>query len=73
MAISLKEIPIEVHNSIGKVEQYHGPLCHIYKILQAEDSLVSLEASLQIAVKVINDTAGPDGIMPTLLVFGTYS
>ncbi|KAI0990942.1 hypothetical protein K3495_g17245, partial [Podosphaera aphanis] len=24
------------------------------------------------AVKAINDTAGPDGLVPTLLVFGTY-
>jgi hypothetical protein len=25
------------------------------------------------AVKAINDSAGPDGIVPTLLVFGAYS
>jgi hypothetical protein len=25
------------------------------------------------AVKAINDSAGPDGIVPTLLVFGVYS
>jgi hypothetical protein len=28
---------------------------------------------LQIAVKAINDSARPDGIIPTLLVFGVYS
>jgi hypothetical protein len=27
---------------------------------------------LQMAVKAINDSAGPDGIVPTLLVFGAY-
>ena len=27
---------------------------------------------LQIAVKVINNSAGPDSIVPTLLVFGAY-
>jgi hypothetical protein len=27
---------------------------------------------LQMAVKAINDLAGPDGIVPTLLVFGVY-
>ena len=27
---------------------------------------------LQIAVKAVNDSAGPDGIVPTLLVFGVY-
>ena len=28
--------------------------------------------TLQIVVKAINDTAGPNGIVPTLLVFGSY-
>lgn len=27
---------------------------------------------LQMAVKAVNDTAGPDGLVPTLLVFGAY-
>ena len=27
---------------------------------------------LQMAVKAVNDTAGPDGLVPALLVFGTY-
>ncbi len=27
---------------------------------------------MQIAVKAINDSAGPDGIVPILLVFGVY-
>ncbi|KAF2025793.1 hypothetical protein EK21DRAFT_103653 [Setomelanomma holmii] len=33
---------------------------------------MSDEAILQIAVKAVNDTAGPDGIVSTLLVFGAY-
>jgi hypothetical protein len=28
--------------------------------------------ALQMAVKAVNDTAGPDGIVPTLLVFGAF-
>jgi hypothetical protein len=28
--------------------------------------------SLQITIKAINDLAGPDGIIPIFLVFGTY-
>ena len=27
---------------------------------------------LQMAVKAVNDTAGPNGLVPTLLVFGAY-
>ncbi|KAK1916420.1 hypothetical protein P3342_004239 [Pyrenophora teres f. teres] len=33
---------------------------------------MSDEAILQMAVKAVNDTAGPDGLVPTLLVFGAY-
>jgi hypothetical protein len=30
------------------------------------------EYVLQMAVKAVNDTAGHDGLVPTLLMFGTY-
>jgi hypothetical protein len=33
---------------------------------------MSDESILQMAVKAVNDTAGPDGLIPILLVFGTY-
>ncbi|KAF7566076.1 hypothetical protein PtrM4_143960 [Pyrenophora tritici-repentis] len=33
---------------------------------------MSDDAILQMAVKAVNDTAGPDGLVPTLLVFGAY-
>jgi hypothetical protein len=36
MAINVKEVPIEAHNSIGKVEQRHIPLRRTYDILQQE-------------------------------------
>ena len=35
-------------------------------------SSISKEAALRAAVKAVNDTAGPDGLVPTLLVFGAY-
>jgi hypothetical protein len=28
---------------------------------------------LQIVIKAVNNIAGPDGLVPTLLMFGTYS
>jgi hypothetical protein len=33
---------------------------------------VSKKIALQMIVKAINDTAGPDDLMPTLLMFGAY-
>jgi hypothetical protein len=74
MAIHAKSVPVEAHWSIGIVERYHAVLRRAYKIMQDElaDSGLDREMMLQMAVKAVNDTAGPDGIVPTLLVFGAY-
>ncbi|KJZ70368.1 hypothetical protein HIM_10259 [Hirsutella minnesotensis 3608] len=73
MGITCRQVPIEAHNSVGKVEKAHGPLRRAYDILQAElGESRSPDALLQMAVKAVNDTAGPDGLVPTLLVFGAY-
>ncbi|XMA09892.1 hypothetical protein WAI453_002683 [Rhynchosporium graminicola] len=74
MSIEVVEVPVEAHNAVGKVERYHGMLRRAYEII--EDELkgqgVSREVMLQMAIKAINNTAGPKGLVPTLLVFGTY-
>jgi hypothetical protein len=73
MAIEVREVPVEAHNSIGKVERYHQPLRRAYEIIRDElQDGVNAETALQMAVKAVNDSAGPDGIVPTLLVFGAY-
>jgi hypothetical protein len=71
-AVDIKEMPVEAHNSIGKIERYHAPLRRAFKIIQEELPDMSKENVLQMAIKAINDTAGPDGLVPTLLVFGSY-
>lgn len=44
-----------------------------FEILLAElGNAISEEAILQMAVKAVNDTARPDGLMLILLVFGAY-
>ena len=72
MSISVKPIPVEAHNSIGMVERYHGPLRRAYQIIVAEIPGIDPDFALQMAFKAINDSAGPNGIVPTLLVFGAY-
>ncbi|KAI0991270.1 hypothetical protein K3495_g16917, partial [Podosphaera aphanis] len=54
------------------VERYHKPLRRAYTIIKEETNSTDKNLILQMAVKAINDTAGPDGIIPTLLVFGAY-
>ena len=72
MAIKIKEVPIKAHNSVGKVEQYHAPLCRAYEIISSELEGASKELTLQIAVKAVNDSAGLDRLIPMLLVFSAY-
>jgi hypothetical protein len=54
------------------VERYHRPLRCIYQILQVELCGIDKDIVLQMAFKALNDSAGPDGLVPTLLVFGAY-
>ncbi|KAI0997666.1 hypothetical protein K3495_g10518 [Podosphaera aphanis] len=61
MAISTKEVPIESHNSVGVVERYHAPLRRAYEIIHDEINNVPKDVMLQMAVKAVNDTAGPNG------------
>jgi len=72
MVIKVKEVPVKVYNSIGKVERYYAPLRRVYKIISLELKDASKELTLQMAVKAINDSAGPDGLVPILLVFSAY-
>jgi hypothetical protein len=65
-------VPVEAYNSIGKIERYNISLQQVYKIICDEFRDTSAEVSLQIVVKAINDSAGPNRIIPILLVFSTY-
>lgn len=68
--IELKISGVESHNAIGPGERYHAPLRHIFlKILEDYPNL-NQEIALQLSVKSMNDTMGPEGLVPSLLVFG---
>ena len=72
MSIQIKEVPVEAHNSISKVERYHEPLRRAYKIIRIELLNAFAELCLSLAVKAINDTVDLKGLVPTLLVFEAY-
>ena len=72
MVIKVKEVPIKAYNSVRKVEWYYIPLYCVYEIISLKLKGASKELTLQIAVKAINNSAGLDGLIPILLVFGTY-
>ena len=72
MVIKVKEVPIKAYNSVRKVEQYYILLYCIYKIISSELKSASKELTLQIAIKAVNDSAGPDRLILILLVFSAY-
>lgn len=63
-------VPIESPDSMTYVKRYHAPIRHVYKIVTSEALELDPEAALQINVKTANDSIGPEGIVPTLLVYG---
>src|SRR5216117_3032892 len=74
MAVLTKSVPVKAYWSIGLVERAHLVLQRAYKIITEElqGQGTTKEINLQIAVKAVNNTAGPDSLVPTLLVFGVY-
>jgi hypothetical protein len=73
LAIEVEEVPVEAHNSIGKIKRYHGPLKRAFEVITADlGTSLAPEYVLQMAVKAVNNTAGHDGFVPILLIFGTY-
>src|SRR5208282_3023008 len=72
MAISTKAVPVEAHWSIGLVERAHPALQRAYQIITEECPDIQKELALQMAVKAVNDTAGLNGLVPTLLVYRAY-
>ncbi len=72
MGTIIKSVPVKAHNLIGMVERYYGPLRYIYYIITSKILGIDKDIALQIAFKAINDSIGPDGLIPILLVFRIY-
>ena len=53
MSITVKEVPVESHNSVGLVERYHAPLRRAYGIIKEElkGEKISNDIILQMAQK----------------------
>ncbi|CAL3964912.1 unnamed protein product [Diplocarpon coronariae] len=67
--ITLKLVPIEAHYSISRVERYYCPLRRAFDIIIAKYLRLSDDKRLQIAIKAVNNTAGPNRIILILLIF----
>jgi hypothetical protein len=72
IGVGTKGVPVEAHNFIGMVERYHSLIRRAYQIIISEIPELDKDMALQMAFKAINNSAGPDGLVLTLLVFGAY-
>jgi len=72
LGTSIRSVPVEAYNLVRIVERYYSPPRRIYYIITAELPDISKDMALQIAFKAINDSVGPNGLIPTLLVFRAY-
>jgi hypothetical protein len=63
---------IEVYYSISKIKYYHALLQQAYDILIKELLDTDRNILFQIIIKTVNNTAGPNGLTLTLLVWGIY-
>ena len=69
--VKLELSPTESHSSLTVVESYHEPLRRIYRNVRLGFPTISKPLALFLAKISINDTIGPEGLVHTLLVFGT--
>jgi hypothetical protein len=72
MGVGIKGVPVKAYNFIGMVERYHSLIWRAYQIIVSEIPELNKDMALQMAFKAINDSAGPDGLVLMLLVFGAY-
>ena len=72
MAILTKAVLVEAHQSVGLVKRAHLALQRAYQIITDECKDIYKELALQMAIKAVNNTAGPNGLIPTLLVYRAY-
>jgi hypothetical protein len=68
--IRLQLSGIESHNSIGIDERYNAPLRYICTKIRMDYPELDSNLVLRLSIKAMNDTMGPEGLVPSLLVFG---
>lgn len=68
--VVLKFSGVQHHNGIGIGERYHAPLRNIYRKIEIEYTNMAPTLILKTAIKAMNDTIGPEGLVPSLLRFG---
>lgn len=69
-SIKLHFSPVEVHNAMGRRERYHTPLRRIYSVLSGLNPSLNAKTTLSLAAKEMDDSMGPEELVPSLIIFG---
>ncbi|KAA8493329.1 Transposon Ty1-ER2 Gag-Pol polyprotein [Porphyridium purpureum] len=70
MGVTMVGIGVECHWALGSGERQHAPLRLLYDRIRQDQVQLGEEMALSLAVKCMNDLMGPDGFVPSYLVFG---
>lgn len=70
--IQLNSTGTEAHSSLGLNERYHEPLRTTFRKLILTYPNADKNLLLAFSVKGMNDTLGPEGLVPSALVFGEF-
>ena len=68
--VQVKRTGTEAHWSLNFGERYHEPLRTTYRKLQISFPKMAPTLILYLSVKATNDNIGPEGLVPSSLVFG---
>lgn len=70
--VEVQRTGIEAHSSLNLGERYHEPLRTTYRKLMIAHPGADKHLTLALCVKAMNDTLGPNGVVPSSLVFGEH-
>ena len=70
--VSVERTGAEALSSLGIGERYHQPRRTTFRKLQISYRQVSENLLLSISVSPMNNTLGPEGFVPSALVFGEF-
>jgi len=69
--VPVNHTEIQSHNSLGVGERYHEPVRTTFRKLKLDFPQEKVQVLLDLAVKGMNDTLGPEGLVRSALVFGS--
>ncbi len=70
--VEVQRTGTEAHSSLGLGEHYHEPLRTTFRKLKAASPDADPAFLLGFSAKAMKDTVGPEGLVPSALVFGKY-